>query len=326
MLRSSELVTRPRVLRALTGLTVAEFDALVAEAVPRLAAADHVRHDRPGRRRAIGAGHPFALRPRDQVLLTIVWLRVYLTNIGLGELFGVEESTVRRTTKRVLPVLEVLGRERLRPPDPGGTRVTLDAVLADAPELVVLIDTFEQRIQRPQDRTEADTYYSGKKKQHTAKTQVTVDERDGRFTDISETVRGPTADITLVKDSAVLTRLPPRVGAAGDLAYVGLAAVHPAGLGVTPRRKPRGQPRPAEDVAYNQAFARRRVTVEHSLRRLRLYEALTQTDRHHRRHLTARVVACAGLVNRQIAARAKRHMATVVTLPTRQPREHQHAA
>ncbi len=68
--------------------------------------------------------------------------------------------------------------------------------------------------------------------------------------------------------------------------------------GATPRRKPRGQPRPVEDVAYNRAFARRRVGVEHTIGRMRRYESLTQRDRHHRRGITARNRAVAGLVNR----------------------------
>jgi hypothetical protein len=87
------------------------------------------------------------------------------------------------------------------------------------------------------------------------------------------------------------------------LAYLGLAQLHPGGLGATPRRKPRNQPRPAEDVAYNTAFAKRRIKVEHTIGRVRRYQAVSQTDRHHRRNHTARVVAIAGLVNRQITSR-----------------------
>jgi hypothetical protein len=55
-------------------------------------------------------------------------------------------------------------------------------------------------------------------------------------------VRGPTHDLTLLKDSGPLGRLPDGLGALGDLGYVGLADAHPAGLGATPRRKPRGRP------------------------------------------------------------------------------------
>ena len=64
--------------------------------------------------------------------------------------------------------------------------------------------------------------------------------------------------------------------------------------------KPRGQERPPADIAYNRAFARRRIPVEHTIGQLRSYQALTQTDRHHRHHHTPRVQAVAGLVNRRL--------------------------
>ena len=304
MLHYARLSRHPEVFRAMTGLAVAEFDDLAGVAVPALAAADRARLDRPGRRRAVGAGHPTALPPRDQVLLTVVWLRRYPTDVVLGYLFGVDEATVRRTRGRALPVLEALGRATMRLPDPGKhKRPTLDALLADTPALAVIVDTFEQPIQRPKDPAVADAFYSGKKKRHTRKTQVAVAEDDGRFVDVAPGVRGPTADIALLKDSRLLERLPPRVGGLGDLAYVGIGALHPQGLGAAPRRKPRGKDRPPEDVAYNTAFAKRRVRVEHSIRRLRLHECLTQVDRHHQRQADARAVACAGLVNRQLAGR-----------------------
>ena len=75
------------------------------------------------------------------------------------------------------------------------------------------------------------------------------------------------------------------------------------GLGATPRRKPRGQERCEEDKAFNRAFARRRIQVEHSIGRVRRYDSLSQMDRHHRKNHTERVVAVAGLANRQIQAR-----------------------
>ncbi len=114
---------------------------------------------------------------------------------------------------------------------------------------------------------------------------------------------GPTADKRLLEESQVMEKLPPGVGVIGDLAYLGIEALHPQGLGATPRRKPRGKERPEEDKAFNRAFARRRIGVEHSIGRLRRYEAVNQMDRHHRRHHTDRVAAVAGLANRQIAAR-----------------------
>jgi hypothetical protein len=302
MLRYARLSRQPAVFSAMTGLDVGEFDALYADFVPRFAAAERRRPSRPDRRRAIGGGHPFELDARDQVLLAVVWLRRYPINAVLGYLFGVEETTALRTVRRVLPLLEAAGLDTRRWPDPGkGKRPTLDALLAETPALAVIVDTFEQRAQRPRGRAEADAYYSGKKKQHTLKNQVAVRE-DGRVADVAESVRGPTADLTLLEESTLLERLPPQVGALGDLAYVGIAALHPAGLGAPPRRKPRGRPRPDADIAYNTAFARRRIVVEHTIGRLRAYQALAQTDRHHRQRHTMRVRAVAGLVNRRLAS------------------------
>ena len=301
ILRHHRLSRYPTVFRAMTGLAVAQFDALVAAVLPRYAAAERARLDRPGRRRALGGGRKFGLARRDHVLLTVVWLRRYPTTAVLGYLFGVSEPTARRAVARVLPLLEAAGLGTMRLPDPGkGHRRDLAALLAETPALAVLIDTFEQRVQRPTDRAEADTYYSGKKRQHTLKSQLAIDERDGRIVDVPPSVRGPTADITLLKASGLLARLPPEVGVLGDLAYVGIAAAHPAGLGATPRKKPRGRPRPPEDIAYNTAFARRRVAAEHTIRRVRVFEAVTQPDRHHRRGHTSRVRAVSGLVNRQL--------------------------
>jgi hypothetical protein len=294
----------PQVFLSVTGLRVSEFDELVQDVRPAYAAAEVVRLERPERERALGAGHPFELKERDQLLLTVVWLRVYPTQEVLGYLFGVSDSTVSRVIQRVLPVLEQAGRDTMRLPDPGKKRRrTLDDLLRETPELAVVIDTFEQRVQRPRDKDDADGWYSGKKKQHTLKSQVAVDEDTGQVVDIADSVAGRTADLTLLVQSDLLNRLPDGVGALGDSAYQGIARHHPRGLGASPRKKPWGKPRPPEDTAFNTAFSRRRIIVENTIGRMRRYLSITQTDRNHRQHHTPRVAAIAGLVNRQMAHR-----------------------
>jgi hypothetical protein len=297
MLRYLYLSNYPNVFRAMTGLYLNEFDGLVQEILPKYAQAERTRLSRPGRKRDIGAGHPFALSDRDHILLTVVWLRVYPTQEVLGYLFGVSDSAARSVIERVLPVLEGAGRDRMRLPDPGRKRRRkLDDLLRDTPDLAVVIDSFEQRVQRPRDKSQADSLYSGKKKTHTLKSQVGVDEETGKVVDVAESVAGPTADMALLAQSTLMQRLPDGVGGIGDLAYVGIDKL---GAGAAPRRKPRGQARPPDDVLYNTAFSKRRIVVEHTIGRIRRYQALTQTDRHHRHHHTARVRAVAGLVNCQ---------------------------
>ena len=302
IVRYERLQRYPTVFKSMTGLRVAQFDEVVTDILPRFRAAEYTRHDRPDRKRAVGGGPSFDLDPRNQILLTVIWLRLYPIHEVLAYLFGVSDTTVGRAIGRVLPLLEASGKDTMRMPDPGKKRRrSLDALLADTPELVVVIDTFEQPVQRHQDRKVADEYYSGKKKRHTLKTQVAVDEETGQIVDIAESVCGPKADIKVVEESGLLSRLPEGVGAIGDLAYVGLDKLHPTGLGAAPRKKPRGQERPPEDVEYNRAFSKRRIVVEHSIGRMRRYQSITQMDRNHRQQHTPRVRAVAGLVNRQRA-------------------------
>ncbi len=190
----------------------------------------------------------------------------------------------------------------MRMPDPGRKRRPgLDQLLEAMPDIIVVIDSFEQKVQRPPDKDEQKRYYSGKKKQHTLKSQVAVDEQTGMVVDVSDSVPGPTADIKLLEQSGLLPRLPEGVGGMGDLGYTGIDKLHP--LGAAPRRKPRGKDRPPEDVLYNTAFSQRRIIVENSIGRMRRYQSITQADRHHRQSHTARVVAIAGLINRQIRHR-----------------------
>jgi hypothetical protein len=302
--RFDNLRRYPTVFLKMTGLRLNEFASLLDDMLPRLAEAEQARLHRTDRQRAVGGGRHADLVLRDQILLAVIWLRQYPTNEVLAFLFGVSDSTVSRIVNRLVPLLEASGKDTMRMPDPGRKhRKELDALLKETPELVVIIDTFEQRVQRCKDRKEADAHFSGKKKQHTLKEQVAVDEQNGTVCDVGESVVGPTADLTLLKQSGLLNRLPEGVGAIGDLAYVGIAVAHPQHLGAAPRRKPRGKDRPPEDVSFNRAFSKRRITVEHTIGRMRRYQSLAQTDRHHRKNHTARTRAVAGLVNRQIRSR-----------------------
>ena len=299
ILRLARLRGFPAIFRHLTGITLALFDPMLPDLRLAFSAQRRRRLDRSDRQRAFGGGDDFDLEPDDPFLLTIFWLRHYPTQEVLGYLFGVSDSTARRAIDRCLPLLEKAGRDTMRMPDPGrGRRKDLSRLLKDTPDVAVLIDTFEQPVQRPKKRQKR--FYSGKKKRHTLKSQVAVDEETGAIVDVAESVPGPTADIKVLEKSKLLGRLPRGVGGVGDLAYVGIEALHPEGLGATGRRKPRGQPRSLADRRYNKAFSRRRIRVEHGIGRLRRYQAVTQTDRHFRKGHTARVRAVAGLVNRML--------------------------
>jgi hypothetical protein len=294
MMRYEYLSQPPNGFRKCTGLTIARFDQRV-DAVLRLdLEADVQRLNRRQRQRAVGAGHRFELTLRDQLLLTVIGWRLDPIPEGLAYLFGVSDSTVSRRIERVLPILEPSGREGMRLPDPGKQRRRqLPDLLKDLPELTVMVDRFEQRVQRPPNDERDD---SGQQKQHPLQSQMGVDSDTGRMVDSSDRVPGPTADIRLLEDSGLLERWPQAVGVGGDLAYLTLPKLRRYGF--APRRKPRGKDRPPADRLYHRAFAQVRMIVEQTIGQLSRFQSITATDRHHRRQHRARVAAVAGLVNR----------------------------
>jgi Helix-turn-helix of DDE superfamily endonuclease len=149
ILRYQELSQHAQVFKSMTGLTIELFGDVATDVEPRFVEAEQKRLSRPDRKRELGGGRDQELSICDQILMTVVWLRCYPKQDVLGYLFGVSESSVSRVLNRVLPLLEASGRDTMRMPDPGRKRRRkLDELLADTPELAVIIDSFEQRVQR----------------------------------------------------------------------------------------------------------------------------------------------------------------------------------
>ena len=99
----AELKKKPRILKGFAGVTAQEFEELEAKAEPLWQEQEIKRLDRPDRKRAIGGGQRKTLPFREQLLMTLVWLRLYLVLEALGYLFGVDKSTASRYTNSVLP-------------------------------------------------------------------------------------------------------------------------------------------------------------------------------------------------------------------------------
>jgi hypothetical protein len=304
MITYNQLFQYPSVLLKMTGLRGNEWEELLHSILPRFADAEEQRLSRAKRQRDLGGGDKPSLAAREQILLSIIWLRLYPTHDVLGFLFGISQPTVGRYLQHVLPVLEQMGCDTMRLPDPGRKRRRkLPELLQDIPEIYVVVDTFEQTIQRPKHASERDAYYSGKKRSHTLKSQVAVQSETGYIAHVSNSVAGRHADITLLQNSGLLPDLPEGVGCLCDSAYQGIAKLHP--LGRSPFKRLGGHALPLTDdqLAYNHAFASQRIVVENTLCRMRCFQSLTQRDRQHRRQHTSRVCAVAGLVNHCLQSR-----------------------
>jgi hypothetical protein len=299
----------PSAFRSLTGMTPAAFDSLLAAfraAQQRRRAQQATTRTGQPRRRAAGAGHPFRHDDRHRLLLALVWLRVYPTYELLGFYFGLHKRNAQLNVRAVLAVLDTLDDFPFDRPSRDRRPLATPAQVMDAfPQVRLVIDGKEQRVQRPQASSDAQKpYYSGKKKAHTVKNQIAVDPR-GVIESVSVTVPGgATHEVTLLRQTDLLRRLAAGEGAMVDKGYVGIDKDYPDVPLVIPFKARRQHPLTEEQKAYNRVVARYRIVVEHTMAQLNRFTVLRQVFRgRHQRHGTAHsqvVRVVARLVNRRL--------------------------
>jgi DDE superfamily endonuclease len=302
------LIRYPSAFRSLTGMTRNEFDNLLvafrAAQGRQQRDSQTTRRGQP-RRRAAGAGHPHRHDDCHRLLLALVWLRVYPTYELLGFFFGLHKRNAQLNVRAVLAALDTI--DDFPFDRPGRARKKLrsaDEVMAAFPQVRVLIDSKEQRVNRPTGSDAQKPYYSGKKKAHTVKIQVVVDPC-GRIEAVGASVPGgANHDLPLLCGSGILEQLAEDEAAMVDKGYVGVKNYYPNVPIVIPFKAGRNHPLTEEQKAYNREVARYRIVVEHTMAQLNRFTVLRQVFRGQQRgrhSQVARVVA--KLVNRRLSVK-----------------------
>lgn len=283
MLTYDQLTKTAKAFPALTGLTRGEFDRLFgafeAAAEALRAASTHTRRGSRKRKRAAGAGRRHTLAPRTRMLLALVWLRVYPTYELLGWLFGLDKSNAWHNTQDVLEALDTMTDFPFDRPDPDRRKLqTAEAVMEAFPEVRVIIDAKEQAFHRPTGWDRQKPYYSGKKKRHTVKNQVACTP-GGRIVSVSTTAPGRTHDLTVLRYTGLLDRLPADAGVMTDKGYIGVSADAGARAVVIPIRASKNHPLTDDQKASNRVISGCRVVVEHVMAQLSRFQVLRQMFR-----------------------------------------------
>jgi len=81
--------------------------------------------------------------------MAMVWLRIYPTYEVLGVLFDLHKSNVCRNLKILLKLSQEKTKIEVRWPDEKRPKKCLEDLLADFPDLKVIVDATEQPIRRP---------------------------------------------------------------------------------------------------------------------------------------------------------------------------------
>lgn len=300
MLTVEKLRRKPKHFHNFTGLTPQQFDQLLAAIEPLYEKAEEKRLSNPNRLRPRGAGRKFKLELPERLLMSLMYMRLYLTQTLLGYLFGLDTSNVSREVQgRMLEVLsEVLPvPAREEPLDlasaasssssssdrssgrsgGGGKRKrrigTLEELLKEHPEFEeIFVDGTEQELPKPKDKGRRKDLYSGKRKRHTAKVQVVSTKR--LVLHLCRHVPGRVSDHLLLRATGVMRQVPEGVVVRVDKGYEGLEEEYTEVKVEKPLKARRGHPLTVLEKILNRTMSALRMPVEHVIGHLKKYRML----------------------------------------------------
>jgi hypothetical protein len=291
MFTVQRLRRKPKHFKSFTGLSPEEFDILLKAVEPEYHSQQVAMKTQKIRQRKLGGGRNFKRNLTERLLMTLIYYRLHLTFIMLGYLFDLDDSRAgEEIRERMQPVLLVVlpipMRDRLF--DVSNEKAvnqdleamkqaprvrTLEELLEKYPEIKeVLIDATEQSVYRPEEKGKRRTRYSGKKKEHTIKTQVVTTKK--LILHVSESIDGSVADMTLLRASGVMPSLGTEVKARLDRGYEGVEAAYPEQVIEKPIRGQRGHQVTLLGKLWNQMVSKERILVEHMLCKLEKFKIL----------------------------------------------------
>lgn len=288
-----KLKKKPRIFRQLTGLSIDQFDKLLAQ-VGEAWNAHHAKQQQSRKRqRRPGAGRKPKLALAERLLLTLIYYRTYITQEFLGFLFGVDKGTACRIIRQMSLLFAGIFRIPERK-----VRINEDE-MSD-----IFVDATERPINRPKKKQRRS--FSGKKKRHTRKAQIivtrkkTAEAEEGkpkpkqklRIAVISESTEGKTHDKKLFDQSR--TWIPPELTGYGDTAYQG------TNLKI-PKKKPKNGKLTKEEKRENHKLSKKRIVVEHGIGKMKIWRIAGDRYRNPLRRHTLILKNVAGLHNRMFS-------------------------
>ncbi|MEK0187610.1 transposase family protein [Microcoleus anatoxicus] len=239
-----------------------------------------------------GSGRPPKLATRDQILMTLVYLHHLPTFQILGVQFGIGESNANYIFHRWVKILrELLPASLLEQVKKNNSDSAW--VLEILTEFELIVDSYDQPIQRPTDAREQKNNYSGKQKRPTKKNQVIVMPSGKEIVDVVVGETGATADIKIWRNQRSLLT---SQRFQGDKAYVGEPLIN------IPHKKPRSRPLTPAQKRANKSKAQKRIFVEHLIRLLKIWRVASERFRLKPKNYERVILLVCGLVRWRIGA------------------------
>lgn len=260
---------KPVIFKSLFGVSPEEFDVVFKKVEPlweKKILGSYKRH-----------GRYYKLSLQDMILMLLLYYRSYITQEFVGYLFGHDKSRVCRIIQKLEPLLA------------GVMAISKRQKLSKEDIESLIIDATEQPVERPKNGQKP--YYSGKKKQHTIKTEIRITPK-GKIVNISKSRPGSVHDFKLFKESQVLER---DTRAFVDLGFLGIDKIHKSSE--LPYKETKTKKLTPEEKEYNTALARIRIKVENVFREIKIFRILSHKYRNKLKRYNLKFNIIAGIVN-----------------------------
>lgn len=281
-----ELQTRPKLFRRTIGIDYYKFKDLSEKAGEDFLETDYQRKMNKERKRDFGGGKSFDFTVEEMIIITLLYYRAYMTMEFIGFLIGKRKGQICKIIHRIEPSLR-----KVLKIEPIDRQLRKGREISSLEQLKVIIDATEQEINRPSKKQRK--YYSGKKKKHTMKTQITIG-LNKEILDVSKSVPGRRHDFDLFKKSNI-PKVPDEIQKITDLGYIGIHAFCPNSL--IPHKATKKKPLTQEQKNENRLISKVRIAVENVIGELKHFRILSHKFRNRRKYYPMAFNIIAGLVN-----------------------------
>lgn len=283
-------------MKALTGMDFVEFDNLVPAFARELY---HHYENRKNRKRKPGGGQKGHLKTaEDKLFFILFYIKTYPTFDILAFFSNKSRGRSCEAVHIYLGILEKALGQKIRMPLRKIT--STKEFMAKFPEVKdIFVDGTERRMQRPESGKRNRRHYSGKKKGHTRKNVVVVDEHK-RFLVVSPTKPGRRHDKNCADRIQLAENVPKHVGIWEDSGLQGMQNKHPNTA--IAKRGCKNRPLTTTEKQENKVISSFRIVVEQAIGGMKRYRAVTDTLRNKIGIFDDRVaVVTAGLWNYHLA-------------------------
>lgn len=277
----------PERTQRLLGLTYQEWQQLSKKAITEYEKQKDVSKKSKVRINAPGGGRKPILTQESEICLCLFYLRQMPTFEVLGIQFGLSKTEANDTFHKWLLILrKILPASLLEELENQPQNQQMLCELLE--EIDLLVDSTEQARERPKNYQKQKKYYSRKKGFHTFKNSVISCAQGKDIIDVTVGERGPEADINLFRQQQ--DKFTTSQKFVGDKAYVGASRT------TTPTKKPKGKELTPEQKEENKQISRRRIYIEHLIRRLKIFRIAADKFRLNPQNYKTVILTICGLV------------------------------